>query len=64
MPLNQFDISIMPDEPIKLHNDHSHPEDAGPWTFKELTPGPKYAGALAVEGENPQLECWQWDATF
>jgi 4'-phosphopantetheinyl transferase len=30
------------------------------WTMIELHPGPGYAAALAVEGSDWRLRCWQW----
>lgn len=60
-PLNQFEVSLIPGEPaqlIKVNGDDFF--EASRWSLQELELGPRYAAALAVEGHNWELECWQW----
>jgi 4'-phosphopantetheinyl transferase len=59
LPLDQFDVTLAPGEPARLLNIRGNPQEAGRWSLRELTPAPGYAAALAVEGYDWQLKCWQ-----
>jgi 4'-phosphopantetheinyl transferase len=59
-PLHEFDVSLVPGEPAALLRTNQDPREAARWSIKELTPGPGYAAALAVEGRDWRLACWQW----
>lgn len=58
--LNQFTVSLAPDEPATLLATPLDPSEAGRWSIRHLDPGPGYAGALAVRGPTDRLSCWQW----
>jgi 4'-phosphopantetheinyl transferase len=60
LPLDQFDVSLLPGEPAKLLHTSGDPTEASRWCLQELNPGPGYAAALAVAGDGFQLSCWQW----
>ena len=60
LPLDQFDVSLVPGEPAALLSTHRNPHEAFRWSLQELTPAPGYAAALAVEGHGWHLACWQW----
>ncbi|HWQ32050.1 MAG TPA: 4'-phosphopantetheinyl transferase superfamily protein [Blastocatellia bacterium] len=60
LPLDQFDVSLAPAEPARLLRVLSDERETRRWQLKELFPGPAYAGALAAEGSDWQLRCWQW----
>jgi len=55
-----FDVSLVPGEPIALLASREDQREVARWRFYELDPGPGYAGALAVEGQEWALHCWQW----
>ncbi len=57
--LDHFDVALAPGEAARLLRTRPDPADAGRWTLQELTPGPGYAAALAVEGSGWGLCCWQ-----
>jgi 4'-phosphopantetheinyl transferase len=60
-PLNQFEVSLIPGDPAQLMGvEGDDLFEASRWTLQELEPGSRYAGALAVEGHDWQLECWEW----
>lgn len=59
LPLDQFDVSLVPGEPAALLSTRPDPHEASRWSLQELTPGPGYVAALAVEGRIRQLQCWQ-----
>lgn len=58
--LDQFDVSLAPGEPAALLRTEGDPQEASRWSIRELDPAPGYAAALAVEGRNWHLTCWQW----
>lgn len=61
LPLAQFDVSLLPDEPARLLGSREEPEITERWSLAALFPGPGYAGALVAEGSDWQLRCWQWE---
>ncbi len=60
LPLDQFDVSLVPGEPAALLDARGDAQEATRWSLRALSPGVGYAAALAVEGHGWQLECWQW----
>lgn len=60
MPLDQFDVSLSPDAPAALLNVASDPAEITRWSLRELTPATNYIAAIAVEGHDWQLRCFQW----
>lgn len=60
LPLDLFDVSLLPGEPAALLHSREDPQEAQRWSMRELAPAPDYAGALMVEGADWQLHCWQW----
>jgi 4'-phosphopantetheinyl transferase len=60
LPLNQFAVSLIPGEPAALLSAEGDPREALRWSLRELTPGPGYVAALAVEGHGWSLACWDW----
>ena len=59
LPLDQFEVSLEPGKPVAMITNVDPQEVAG-WSIQELTPGPGYVAALAVEGHDWRLKCWQW----
>ena len=62
LPLDQFDVSLAPEEPAALLSTRDDSQEAARWALRALDPGPDYAAALAVEGHGWQLKCWQWES--
>ena len=60
IPLNQFDVSVVPGEPPRLSFPNNDAPDSTRWFFQELAPCPNYVAALAVEGDNCDLKTWEW----
>lgn len=60
LPLDQFDVSLVPGEPAALLASREDIQATERWSLRELAPGSRYAGALAVEGSGCKLCCWQW----
>lgn len=59
MPLDQFDVSLAPGEPAALFSTKGDPREASRWSLQALAPEPGYIAALAVEGREWRLRCWQ-----
>ena len=60
MPLDQFDVSLVPGEPAALVSTPTDPQEVSRWTLQEISPAPGYVAALAVEGRDWVLKRWQW----
>jgi 4'-phosphopantetheinyl transferase len=60
LPLDQFTVSLSPGEPVVLLRAESDYEETSNWTLSEIIPAEGYIAALAVEGRNWRLKCWQW----
>ncbi len=61
LPLNQFEVSVNPNEPAILLSTAHNPIAAREWTLASLNPHPDYTAAIAIAGKNWQLSCWQWN---
>jgi 4'-phosphopantetheinyl transferase len=54
LPLSQFDVALLPDEPAELLATRPDPAEAARWVLWNLDLGPDYAAALAVS-QRPQV---------
>lgn len=62
-PLDQFDVSLKPDEPAALLRVKNNPQASTGWSMQTLTPAPGYVGALVVECGPCELKFWQYQKT-
>lgn len=60
LPLDRFDVSVVPGEAAALLYVSGDPEESSRWSLQELVAGPGYVSALAVEGHGWRIKCWQW----
>jgi 4'-phosphopantetheinyl transferase len=60
IPLDQFAVSLAPGEPARLLTTEWDPAEAARWSLVELFPGDGFKAALAVEGNDWNLHCWEW----
>lgn len=60
MPLDAFDVSLLPGEPARIIQTRPDPAQALQWNLYSLCPGAGYIGALVVEGIAEQINCWHW----
>lgn len=58
--LDSFDVSLSPGEPAALLRSTVGPEETSRWSIHDLDIGADYVAALAVEGHDIQIKCWQW----
>jgi 4'-phosphopantetheinyl transferase len=59
-PLERFAVSLRPGEPAALLQSEV-PGEVARWSLRELLPGPSYVAALAAEGRDWRVRCWQWN---
>ncbi|HCF26730.1 MAG TPA: 4'-phosphopantetheinyl transferase [Cyanobacteria bacterium UBA11049] len=68
LPLDRFDVSLIPGEPARLLGikgdnralDHLRHRTCSNWSLQDITPIPGYVAALAVEGQSWNLSYWEW----
>ena len=60
LPLDQFDVSLIPGEPAELLGTRPDPSEASRWALREIIPAPGYVAALAVQAHGWRLDYWQW----
>ncbi|MBN1147812.1 MAG: 4'-phosphopantetheinyl transferase superfamily protein [Anaerolineales bacterium] len=59
LPLEQFDVSLIPGEAAQLLATRGGLEAAELWGMQHLEPAPGYVAALAVKGRGWRLQHWQ-----
>lgn len=63
LPLDLFDVSLVPGEPAVLLSSREDPQEVTRWSFQNISSYPGYAGAFAVEGYGWYVRYWQWRST-
>jgi 4'-phosphopantetheinyl transferase len=58
LPLDQFDVSVRPDEPARLIATRPDPAEAGRWELSSLGVADGYKAALVIEGQGSTLRFW------
>jgi 4'-phosphopantetheinyl transferase len=64
LPLDQFDVSLLPGEPAALLRTAWDPQEATRWALQDLAPAPDYRAAVAVAGHDWRLTCWDGPAAY
>ena len=60
LPLNQVDVSLLPDRPARLFSINGDRSAAERWLLQSFIPAPDYVASVAVEGRDWKVKCWQW----
>jgi 4'-phosphopantetheinyl transferase len=60
MPLDCFEVSLIPGEPARFLRVNGDPTETVRWSLRELYPAPGYVAAVCVEGQGWALQCWRW----
>jgi len=60
LPLHQFDVAFRPGEPAQLLATRPDGAEACRWRLSQLDVADGYKAALAVEGSQWTLNCWDW----
>lgn len=58
LPLDQFTVTLAPDEPPRLVSTQHAPNEAARWSLQAVTPAPSYVGAVVAEGHDWTVQ-WQ-----
>jgi 4'-phosphopantetheinyl transferase len=64
LPLNRFEVVFAPGEEPRLTANLDDSSELTRWSLRELDVGQDYKAALAVEGADWQLKCWDWYPAF
>jgi 4'-phosphopantetheinyl transferase len=60
MPLHLFDVTLAPGERAALIETRGEPQEARRWLLKEVSPAHGFVGAVAAEGRDWRLRCWDF----
>ncbi len=58
LALDRFEVTLATGEPAQLLRTEFDPKEAARWSLREIDPGAGYIAALAVEGQNWDLSCF------
>ncbi len=58
--LDRVEVTIGPDDPVRLVRLDGEEEHAAPWSLLGLAPAPGYVGALALKSQGYRLVGWHW----
>lgn len=61
LPLDAFDVSLVPGERARVLANRLDPPDTSRWSLHEITPVDNYVGALAVQGRRARICVRRWD---
>jgi 4'-phosphopantetheinyl transferase len=59
LPLDHFQVSLLPDEPARFVHIGNDAASAAAWNLQHLDPAPNYVGALAYRGRARDTVCQQ-----
>jgi len=62
-PLDQFDVTLTPDEPPRFLSIGGDRAEARRWSLFGLAPGENYAAAIAIQGHDWQVSGWIWETS-
>ncbi len=62
-PLDEFDVSLSPEEPAALLGIRNDTLEAARWSLQALPVEDGYVAALATQGHDWQLKCWTLPST-
>lgn len=61
IPLDEFSVSLPPDDPPRLLSTEHDLRQLGRWELHDLPAVPDAAAALAMEGQGARLQCLRWN---
>ncbi len=64
IPLDSFDVSLAPGNPIRMHSNRIHPDEVSRWSFYTFIPEHGFSGALVIDSSQvrPNFRLWEPDA--
>jgi 4'-phosphopantetheinyl transferase len=60
LPLDQFDVALLPGQPARFLALNGSEREAEGWFLRGLLPADNFVGAVAVPGINWTVKCWKW----
>jgi 4'-phosphopantetheinyl transferase len=60
LPLDQFTISFLPEEPVRLIETEHNKDEQQRWSMHEVSVHPEYLAAVAVKGHDVTLYHYHW----
>jgi 4'-phosphopantetheinyl transferase len=57
--LDKIEVSLLPNEPVRLLSIDGNPQIAARWRLSSFAPAVDYLATIAVEGHDWRLSCWQ-----
>jgi len=60
MPLDCFEVSLIPHAPARFLQIEGAPVAELLWSLRALEPAPGYVAALCVASQDWTLQCWRW----
>ena len=60
LPLDEFDVSLVPGEPARLLGIVGDSISGSRWLIQDLKANLGFAAAFAVKGQIDCIHCWQW----
>ena len=60
LPLDSFDVSLTPNEPVLLHATRPDSHEANRWSLYSLEVDSGYAAAVAINDKDLKLRLWDW----
>jgi len=60
IPLDSFDVSVVPGEPAALLNVRGMPGEPLSWSLKSLNVQLDYAATVAAQGQDWVVQCWNY----
>lgn len=60
-PLQDFSVSLLPDEPARLLDVRDNPDEVSRWTLQAIELPEAYAAAFAIRATSVELRCWNWN---
>ncbi|HKP45172.1 MAG TPA: 4'-phosphopantetheinyl transferase superfamily protein [Pyrinomonadaceae bacterium] len=61
MPLNEFDVSLRPDEPVALLNNYREERELSRWSMRSIPAPEGYVGAVVVTGNDWTLKSFSFE---
>jgi 4'-phosphopantetheinyl transferase len=58
--LEGVEVSVLPDDEVRLLRVNGTEAEARRWTLQALRPAAGYVGAVALQGTGLRLSCWYW----
>ncbi|MHA1830457.1 MAG: 4'-phosphopantetheinyl transferase family protein, partial [Candidatus Helarchaeota archaeon] len=59
-PLNKFDVSLKPNEPVKIISINENKDIASKWTLQDVKPKNGYSAACAIMGGKYCFHYYNW----